>query len=281
MIEFTKMHGLGNDFIIIDNRDGRLAATYLADLAPVFCRRNFGIGADGLAVLGSSSVAPYRMQIFNADGSEAEMCGNAIRCLGKFIWDRGLLKEKSFALETGAGIKEINLNIRGPKVVSVNVGMGFPILDSEKIPLSGPPRKVMEEAILVEGNKLCFTAVSMGNPHCVIFVPSLDEIPWKKWGPIIENNPLFPSRTNVEFVEQINSEAVNVKVWERGAGATLACGTGACATVVAGVLTGRLKNIVDVHLPGGTLKIDWQRKNGNEVFMEGPAEEVFSGRVKS
>lgn len=278
-MDFTKMHGLGNDFIVIDNRDGRLSSAKLAGLAPALCRRNFCIGADGLAILGASAVASFRMQIFNADGSEPEMCGNAIRCLGKYIWERGLLKEETFSLETGAGIKEIKLILQGQKVAGVRVDMGFPVLASEKIPLAGPPRQAVEEKILVEKQELHFTAVSMGNPHCVIFVPELEKIPWRRWGTTLEYHPLFPNRTNSEFVEIADPARVNVKVWERGAGATLACGTGACAVVVAGVLTGRLANVVAVSLPGGVLQISWEK--GGKVYMEGPAEEVFRGSVKT
>jgi diaminopimelate epimerase len=219
------------------------------------------------------------MQIFNPDGSEAEMCGNAIRCLAKYVWDRGLVKKEIFAFETAAGIKEINLVICDRKVTAVRVDMGYPILESERIPLNGPPRRAVDEKILVENEELLFTAVSMGNPHCVIFVPSLEKAPWKSWGALLERDPLFPNRTNVEFVELITSGRIKVKVWERGAGATLACGTGACASAVAGVLTGRLGNAVEVHLPGGTLMVNWEK--GGKVYMEGPAEEVFTGRIEA
>jgi len=279
VIEFTKMHGLGNDFIVIDNRDGGLAADYLSGIAPVLCRRHFGIGADGLAVLSSSSQAPFRMQIFNADGSEAEMCGNAIRCLARYVWDRGFIKEQTFAFETAAGIKEINLLIRGREVEAVRVEMGSPILESDKIPLRGPSRRAVDEKIRLGNEELLFTAVSMGNPHCVIFMPALEGVPWQSWGEALEHNPLFPNRTNVEFVEVLSRDRIKVKVWERGAGATLACGTGACAAVVAGVLTGRLGSAVRVDLPGGSLQINWE-KDG-KVYMEGPAEEVFSGRIET
>jgi len=279
VLEFTKMHGLGNDFIVIDNTNGRLDAAYLARLAPVLCRRHFGIGADGLAVLSASSRANFRMQIFNADGSEAEMCGNAIRCLARYVWDRALIQEQLFAFETAAGIKEIKLSIHDGEVAAVRVEMGSPILRSEQIPLSGPPRRAVEEKIQVEGKELLFTAVSMGNPHCVLFVPNLEEVPWQRWGAGLEHNPLFPNRTNVEFVELIDPRRIKVKVWERGAGATLACGTGACAAVVAGVLSGRLEKAADVHLPGGILQVSWERDG--KVYMEGPAAEVFNGRIKT
>lgn len=277
-MEFTKMHGLGNDFIVIDNLDGGLKAAYLAYLAPHLCRRHFGVGADGLVVLSASVQASFRMQIFNPDGSEAEMCGNAIRCLAKYVWDRELLKEETFNFETAAGIKEVKLLISGGEVKAVRVEMGAPILESEKIPISGPPRRAVEEKILVQNKELYFTAVSMGNPHCVIFVPSLKRVPWQRWGELLEHDPLFPNRTNVEFVELVNPNRIEVKVWERGAGATLACGTGACAAAVAGILTGRLERAVSVHLPGGSLQVNWEEDG--KVYMEGPAEEVFSGKIK-
>lgn len=277
MIKFTKMHGLGNDFIIIDNREGKCSDAYLARLSPFLCRRHFGIGADGLVVLNASLQAPFRMQIFNPDGSEAEMCGNAIRCLAKYVWEKKLIDKEIFTFETGAGIKEVKLFISGGEVKKVRTDMGAPILDSEEIPLSGPPRRAIEEKIFVEDKELYFTAVSMGNPHCVIFLPALNNVPWQRWGELLERHPLFPKRTNVEFVELVDLKQIIVKVWERGAGATLACGTGACAAVVAGVLTGRLQRDVKVQLPGGTLQVSWGEEG--KVYMEGPAEEVFHGCI--
>jgi len=277
-MKFTKMHGLGNDFIIVDNIDKKIEPVYLANRASNLCNRNFGIGADGLVILSSSSKAPFRMNIFNPDGSEAEMCGNAIRCLAKYVWDRGLIDKTTFSFETASGIKEVNLLISGQDVDAVRVDMGEPVLDSEKIPVEGSSRQVMNESLLIGEMELIFTAVSMGNPHCVIFVPDLEAAPWESWGAVIEKEPLFPKRTNVEFVEVINSGEIKVKVWERGVGPTLACGTGACAAVVAGVLTGRLLNAVEVHLPGGALQINWEKSQ--KVYMEGPAVEVFNGEVQ-
>ncbi|MDO9536244.1 MAG: diaminopimelate epimerase [Bacillota bacterium] len=276
-MRFTKMHGLGNDFIIIENMENKIDPVYLAKQAPGLCNRNFGIGADGLVILASSSKAPFRMSIFNPDGSEPEMCGNAIRCLAKYVWDRRLINETTFSFDTAAGIKEVNLLIGGQGGDAVRVDMGEPVLDREKIPVEGSSRQAINESISIGEKELIFTAVSMGNPHCVIFVPDLEAAPWKSWGAVLEKEPLFPKGTNVEFVEIMNSGEIKVKVWERGVGPTLACGTGACAAVVAGVLTGQLLNAVVVHLPGGDLLINWEKSK--KVYMEGPAVEVFTGEV--
>ncbi len=274
-IAFTKMHGLGNDFILINNLEYGLDTSYYADRAAQLCDRHFGIGADGLTVIERGEKAPFFMRILNPDGSEAEMCGNAIRCLARWLWERKMVGEQTFSLETGAGVKEVSLLLQGNLVQAVEVDMGAPELKSTDIPVSGPPRRVSDEALSVEGENILFSAVSMGNPHCVIFVPSLDNIPWQRWGKLLENDSLFPRRTNVEFVQILDQQEVKVKVWERGAGPTLACGTGACAVVVAGVLSGRLRSPVQVNLPGGTLKITWEEGTG--AIMEGPAEEVFNG----
>lgn len=274
-ISFTKMHGLGNDFIIINNMDYGLDPSYFAARAGLLCDRHFGIGADGLVLIEKGEKSPYYMRVFNSDGSEAEMCGNAIRCLARYLWERGFCPDPVFRLETGAGLKKVSLLLRGKEVLGVKVDMGAPVLESTAIPVSGPPRRVINETIRLDDAELIFTAVSMGNPHCVIFLPDLTHIPWQRWGMMLENDSLFPRRTNVEFARILHRQEVEVKVWERGAGPTLACGTGACAVVVAGVLTGRLNTPVQVHLPGGTLHISWEE--GGPVSMEGPAEEVFRG----
>ncbi|HAP32613.1 MAG TPA: diaminopimelate epimerase [Firmicutes bacterium] len=274
-MSFTKMHGLGNDFIVINNLEYGLDLAYFAARAGQLCDRHFGIGADGLVLIEKGEQSPFFMRVFNPDGSEAEMCGNAIRCLARYLWERGLSPESAFRLETGAGLKEVILLLRGKEVLGVRVDMGAPVLESTTIPVSGPPRHVINETIRLDGEELIFTAVSMGNPHCVIFLPDLTHIPWQRWGMMLENDSLFPRRTNVEFARILHRQEVEVRVWERGAGPTLACGTGACAVVVAGVLTGRLNAPAQVHLPGGTLHISWEE--GAPVSMEGPAEEVFNG----
>ncbi len=276
-MEFVKMHGLGNDFIIVNNLQNQWEPVYLQGLAARLCQRNFGVGADGLVLLNASRVTAFEMRIFNADGSEAEMCGNAIRCLAKYVWERGLTREQTFSFETLGGVKQVGLLLQGQAVEAVKVAMGKPLFSSTEIPLAGPPRRAENEKICVGNTELTFTGVNMGNPHCVIFVPSLQGIPWQSWGAKLETDQLFPQRTNVEFVKTINPQKIEMRVWERGAGPTLACGTGACAAAVAGILTGRLANEVEVHLPGGVLKISW--KQGEEVYMQGPATEVFSGRI--
>ncbi len=278
-MDFVKMHGLGNDFIVVNNMEEnlQLQKERMSYLSKELCRRGFGIGADGLVLITSSSLAFLGMRIFNPDGSEAEMCGNAIRCIAKYLWDRGLVGAPNFVIETLAGLKEVEVLLAGTSVRAVRVGMSEPILDSVEIPVKGTARKVLDEEIVVDGEQLSFSAISMGNPHCVIFVSSLEHIPWQKWGAFLESSPTFPARTNVEFVEVLSPREIRVNVWERGAGATLACGTGACAAVVAGILTGRLGSPVEVHLPGGNLKIEWEE--GSSVYMEGPAEEVFQGTV--
>ena len=273
------MHGLGNDFILINNLEYGLDISYFAERASQLCDRNYGIGADGLVVIERGKEAPFLMRIFNPDGSEAEMCGNAIRCLARYLWEREMIGEQTFFMETGAGSKKVSLLLQGKMVQAVEVDMGAPELQSTAIPVSGPPRRVSDEALSVEGNNILFSAVSMGNPHCVVFLPLLDDIPWHRWGKLLENDPLFPQRTNVEFVQVLDEQEVKVRVWERGVGSTLACGTGACAVVVAGVLSGRLRSPVQVNLPGGTLKITWEEE-GAGVTMEGPAEEVFNGIFK-
>lgn len=270
-IHFTKMHGLGNDFVMIDAR--KKAIPNLRKKAQLICDRRFGIGCDQLLVIMPSKKADVKMLILNADGSEAEMCGNGIRCFAKYLWDRKdpkIRKKKELAVETLAGI------IR-PRMVSdklVCVDMGEPVLDAPLVPTRFEGR-VVDKPIEVEGRSYRITAVSMGNPHCVIFTDSVDSVPLEVEGPLLEHNPDFPKRTNVEFVEVVDKGRVKARVWERGSGVTLACGTGACAVAVASALNGKTGRKVRVDLPGGTLKIEWGKDN--HVYMTGPATEVFSG----
>lgn len=275
-MEFIKMHGLGNDFIVVDNRSGKLNGTSLFELSKNLCNRNFGIGADGLVLVEASIACDLKMRIFNSDGSEAEMCGNAVRCIGKLAFESGWLSMREFSLETaGGGVKHLALTVNGAKVESVRVDMGKVTFRSDLIPVAGGSRDVVEEKVVVGNETHTFTAVNLGNPHCVIYVESVEDKPWRHWGPLIEKNPLFPAGINVEFVEIIGRDHIKVRVWERGAGPTLACGTGACASVAAGIVTGRLENDVSVDLPGGTLQISWDGKNS--IFMQGPATKVFTG----
>lgn len=273
-MQFTKVQGLGNDFVMVDASSEKLPQD-LSKLARQVCDRNFGIGADGLVILWPSDRADIRMQIINADGSEAEMCGNAMRCVGKYVYEKGIIKKKEIQVETKAGIIVPEVKVEGGLVTAVRVNMGKPKLDRKDIPMEGPSGKVIEENLKVGEHNFKITAVSMGNPHCVIFVSDVDAVPVTHWGPRIENHSAFPQKTNVEFVQVLNRSEVRMRVWERGAGPTMACGTGACATVVAAHLRGLTDRNVSVHLLGGTLDIEWSEDDN--VYMTGPAEVVFTG----
>lgn len=274
-LSFTKMHGLGNDFVFVDGR--RLGTTIPRGAIRHLCDRRFGIGADQFLLLGSSRKADFRMSIWNADGSEVEMCGNGLRCLAKYVTDEKLAaKTGQIRVETKAGVQAV-------KVISKNrivVDMGEPILKGKEI--SKLLGRVINRPLRVDGHEFRATCLSMGNPHCVIFVNGVDDLadfPVAKWGPMIERNSLFPKRTNVEFVVVRSPQEIEMRVWERGAGETLACGSGACAAAVAGVLNGMTGRKVDVKLRGGVLQIEWDRNN-NHVLMTGPAETVFKGEVE-
>lgn len=272
-LKFTKMQALGNDFVVLDAREGALGGPgTLGELARRLCRRRLGIGADQMLVLSGSGKADFRMLIYNADGGEVEMCGNGIRCLARYIWDRGLSEKKVLDIETLAGI--IRPEREGDMV---RVDMGEPVLEGREIPvdLDG---LVADYPVEVDGETMLITCVSMGNPHAVIFVDNLGGLPVSYYGPKIENHPLFPRRTNVEFVEVLSPEEIRMRVWERGAGETLACGTGASAAAVASSLKGLTGRAVRVHLEGGDLLVEWSREG--RVFMTGPAEEVFEGEIK-
>lgn len=275
-MDFIKMHGLGNDFICLDHFLFPPDIDY-AETARSLCHRQFGVGGDGLIVILSSAKADARMRIFNSDGSEAEMCGNGIRCFARYVYDVGYIKKNEITVETLAGILTVELNLTDGEVTSVTVDMGEPCLDPRLIPVNIDGELVVEEEIEVFGRHYTFTAVSMGNPHCVIFIKGFEDIDFEILGPKIEKHSLFPRKTNVEFVRVDNRQEISLKVWERGAGSTLACGTGACASVVASVLEGRTERQVTAHLPGGDLKIEWSESN--HIFMTGPASYVFSGQM--
>lgn len=268
LVEFTKMEALGNDFIVINSPGGQ--EIDWPGLAPFLCNRRLGIGADGLLIVGPSDRADFKMRIINADGSEAEMCGNGIRCAARYAQEAGFAPGSQILVETLAGLKQVSVEGN-----MVRVDMGEPILRPELIPIS-PPTDIQLELEL-EGTKLGATCVSMGNPHCIIFVPDIHSFPVQLFGPQIETHPRFPQRTNVEFAEVVRPDYVRVRVWERGVGETPACGTGACATVVAGALANILQRSADVHLPGGILHITWE--DDNRVTMVGPANFVFTGRI--
>ncbi len=275
MVKFTKMHGIGNDYIYIDARSA--AVRHPEKLAVAMSDRHFGVGSDGLILILKSDSADFRMRMFNADGSEAEMCGNGIRCFAKYVYDHGLLKNKRISVETPAGVKHLDMQVKNKKVETVRVDMGEPILQRERIPMAGSPGMVIGEALSLEdGVRFEITAVSMGNPHAVIYVEDVKNFPVGKYGTMIENHHLFPNRTKVEFVQILNEEEIIQRTWERGSGETLACGTGASAVTVAGVLTRRTARSILVHLNGGDLRTEW-KEDDNHVFLTGPAVEVFQG----
>lgn len=273
-IAFSKYHGLGNDFILINNRHST-EPILTSEQAEKWCDRNFGIGADGVIFLLNGDNGKHRMRIFNSDGSEPEMCGNGIRCLAKFMQDLGIpTVEGKYPIQTGAGLIVPQMDADG----QVTVDMGKPFLTAAEIPttLGESDQKVVNLPLEVGGKTWNVTTVSMGNPHCMTFVDNVDSIPLAEIGVLFEHHPVFPKRTNTEFVEVVNRGYVKMRVWERGAGATLACGTGACATVVAGVLNDLCDRICTVNLPGGDLKITWSAES-DRILMTGPAKLVFTG----
>ncbi len=279
MIQFSKLHGLGNDYIYLNAFDQELGEYDLAELARILADRHFGVGADGVILVGPAEEADFRMRIFNADGSEAEMCGNGIRGLAKYVYDHGMTEQTTVAVETGAGILRVALTVQEGLVTAAAVDMGIPRLAREEIPMRGEPadEPVIEQPVEVDGRDLQVTGVSMGYPHCVIFVDDVASFDVAGIGAQLESHELFPERTNVEFVTVRDRGHLKMRVWERGSGETLACGTGAAASVVAGVLTDRTERQVQVELLGGELQIEWHEDD--HVFMTGPATEVFSGAV--
>ena len=280
MLRFAKMHGLGNDFVVVDAMKEAPAERKLPGLAAALCRRRFGVGADGLILVLPSRVADFKMRIFNADGSEAEMCGNGIRTFAKFVYERRYTRERAFEIETLAGIIRPRLRLRGGRVSAVRVDMGEPRLPRSKIPMKGPDQeRVVAERLRVGGRRYEITALSMGNPHCVLFVQDVDRAKVGELGPAIERHDLFPRRTNVQFAQIVREGEIKMRVWERGVGETLASGTSASAVLVAAVLNGLSPRKALLHLPGGDLKVSWNPQD-NHVFIEGPAMEVFTGETR-
>ncbi|MGN1246109.1 MAG: diaminopimelate epimerase [Muribaculaceae bacterium] len=273
-IRFTKMHGAGNDYIYLNCMND--CPDNLSALAIAMSDRHKGVGSDGLVAIMPSTVADFRMRMFNADGSEGEMCGNASRCIAKFVYEKGLTKNRHITLETLAGIKSLSLHVTDDGIVeSVTVDMGEPILDPTKIPVASA-RDVIMLPVATEAGVVEITAVSMGNPHGVVFVNDLSTTLVHNTGRELEVNPLFPKKANIEFAKILKRNEITMRVWERGSGETLACGTGACATLVAAVLTGACDRKATIHLLGGDLTIEWMEQN-NHVYMTGPAEIVFDG----
>lgn len=277
-MRFVKMHGLGNDFVIVNALEKHNlpeGQNQLAKLAQRICHRNFGVGADGLILLWPSQRSDVRMQIINSDGSEAEMCGNGIRCIAKYLYEHNIVSREEVRVETLAGSMVPRLVIKNGMVDAVCVDMGEPRLEREEIPMLGPSGQVVDEPLEIDGATYRVTAVSMGNPHCLTYVNDVDAVPLHELGPKLETHPVFPRKTNVEFIQVLNEKEVRMRVWERGAGPTMACGTGACATVVGSALNGFTGRDVTVHLYAGSLQIQWAQDN--HVYMTGPAEEIFSG----
>jgi diaminopimelate epimerase len=276
-MNFTKMHGLGNDFIIVTG-ETKLPAN-APQLAIELCNRFFGIGADGLVYILPSEKADFMMRIMNSDGSEAEQCGNAIRCVAKYVYDHGMIQQTEISIETiGAGAQKVQLFLKDEKVDTVRVDMGQPILKGTQVPTTVDQDIVKNYPIEVDGREFRFTAVSMGNPHCVIYVDDAINMDLQTWGPKLETHPMFPKKINVEFVTVKARNYTDMRVWERGAGPTLACGTGACATLVASVINGFTDREATVSLKGGNLYIEWNEED-NHVYMTGPAQEVYKGTV--
>lgn len=276
MIKFTKMHGLGNDYVYIDAINQKIENE--SSLAKFVSNRHFGIGSDGLILICKSEIADFKMRMFNSDGSEAEMCGNGIRCVGKFVYDKGLTNKTTVKIETLAGIKTLILNTKDGKVETARVDMGEPILEAEKIPVISTEKPVKNLELEAENKKFKFTCVSMGNPHAITIVENTKEFDVEKYGKVLEVDKAFPKKANIEFAQIVDRQNINMRVWERGAGETLACGTGACATAVACNLNGLTDRKVNIELLGGTLNIEWNETD-NHVYMTGPAVTVFDGEL--
>jgi diaminopimelate epimerase len=286
-MHFTKMHGIGNDYVYVDCFREPLPNDP-AGLSRRISDRHFGVGSDGLILICPSDKADARMRMFNADGSESEMCGNGVRCVAKFVHDHGIVRKPTVTIETGRGVLSLKLETSNGKVERVQVNMGEPILEAAKIPTTVECARVVDEPLSRVGSDLGhawlkdsgldprMTCVSMGNPHVVLYCRDVGKVPLENVGPGLENAPIFPRRINVHFVQVHNPGEVTMRTWERGSGITLACGTGACAVAVAGVLTGRTQRRIVAHLPGGDLDLEWSEKD-NRVYMTGPAAEVFSG----
>lgn len=276
-MKFTKMQGIGNDYIYVNCfeetvQDPSALAIKLSD-------RRFGVGSDGVILILPSDKADCKMDMYNLDGSQGKMCGNGIRCVGKYVYERGIAKKEVLTVETLSGIKTLHLQVEGGKVLSVRVNMGQPILKPELIPADFQTEPVVNEPLEVAGAIKYVTCVSMGNPHCVQFVDDTETAPVTTEGPQIECHPVFPEQVNVEYIQIISPEEIRMRVWERGSGETWACGTGACASVVACILNKKTQRNVLVHLRGGDLQIEWDESTGN-VYMTGPAEIVFDGEVE-
>lgn len=277
-MKFTKMHGCGNDYIYVDGSREKIPAEKKPELVKKLSDRHFGIGGDGVIFINPSNEADFEMEMYNMDGSRGEMCGNGIRCVAKFVYDKGLTDKNKISVISCGKIKYLDLIVEEGKVSTVKVNMGAPVLKAVDIPVISDQEQVISERIEVENNIYEMTCVSMGNPHAVIFVENVSDFPIEKIGPLFEKHVRFPNYINTEFVKVLDDKTVEMRVWERGTGETLACGTGACATVVACVLNGLTKEEVTVKLLGGNLQVKWDRE-ADLVYMTGPASTVFEGEI--
>jgi diaminopimelate epimerase len=273
-IKFTKMQALGNDYIYVDCFKQNLSGIDVSDLAKKICHRHFGVGSDGLIVIAPGKVCKFRMIFYNPDGSEAEMCGNGVRCFARYLYDHGLSKKKIQKIETKAGVITTQI-IKAGKEFLIKTDIGKPILEQEKIPMKGRREFCINEELKLGGKKIRINSISLGNPHTVIFVNEFGK-DWKKVGALVENHPIFPKKTNVEFAKILSPKKIRLKIWERGVGETLASGTGACAATVAGVLNNKLERKVEARFDHGELRIEWNAEN-DHLHMIGPAVETFSG----
>ena len=276
-MKFTKMQGIGNDYVYVNCFQETVENP--GEVAKIVSDRHFGIGSDGLILIKPSDVADFEMDMYNSDGSRGAMCGNGIRCVAKYVYDYGLTDKTSITVNTASGIKYLDLTIENGKAVQIRVNMGTPILEASKIPVISEKEKVIDEPIVAGEKEYRITAVSMGNPHAVTYIDDVKGLDIEKIGPQFEHHSIFPDRVNTEFVKVLDRNTVEMRVWERGSGETLACGTGACAVAVASIVNGYTEDEVTVKLLGGDLKIYWDRKD-NLVYMTGPAEVVFDGEIK-
>lgn len=275
-MEFVKMEGCGNDYVYVNGFNTKIDNPN--KLSEIVSDRHFGIGSDGLIVINPSEVADFKMSMYNADGSEGKMCGNGIRCVAKYVYDYKMTDKEVITVETLAGIKTLKLNVENGKVKTVRVNMGSPIINAKDVPVISDKEKVINEPVVIDGKEYGITCVSMGNPHAITFVDDTDNLKIEKIGPVFEKNEIFPDRVNTEFIQIIDRKTIKMRVWERGSGETLACGTGACASVVACVLNNLTDNKVTVKLLGGDLKIEYDTDE-NTVYMTGPARIAFTGNI--
>lgn len=279
-MKFTKMHGCGNDYVYVDGARETIPAERKSEVVKFLSDRHFGIGGDGVIFINPSDVADFEMEMYNMDGSRSEMCGNGIRCVGKYVYDHGLTQKTSLTIVSCGKIKYLDLTVEDGKVTKVRVNMGSPILEAAEIPVVAEQSPVVDAPITVDGKEYRMTCVSMGNPHAVVYVDEMiDDETMAKIGPLFEHHDRFPRRVNTEFVKVLSRERAQMRVWERGTGETLACGTGACAVTVASILNGLTEDRITVELSGGNLEIFWDRKE-NVVYMTGPATTVFEGEIE-